>query len=112
MIIPSLLLFVGLGGVSAFQCSSRISAMQPVAKIVKAPRFSVVTQMSASSTPSNDFFKSLTGFFAKKEDKVPQKPKIPDAVVDADFSLSYLFVAIGLVIALTNPGMCTFYIHV
>jgi len=63
-----------------------------------------VTEMSTSSS-KNDFFQSLSDFFSpKKIDMAPEKPKIPDVVVDSDFTLSYVFAAIGIVIALTNPG--------
>jgi hypothetical protein len=78
-------------------------------------RHSSITS-SISAATSNDFFQNLAGFFSKKEDKVSvQKPKIPDVVVDSDFSLSYLFAAIGLVIAVIIPstfGGLASFVHI
>lgn len=102
VLIPYL---IGLGVVSAFQSGLSRPSVQPFGKFRNEPRRSTLEPLSASSTtPGNDLFQTLTGFFSKKVEKVPEKPKIPDVIVDSDFSLSYLFLAIGLVIALTNPA--------
>mmetsp|Transcript_11565 Transcript_11565/g.21613 ORF Transcript_11565/g.21613 Transcript_11565/m.21613 type:complete len:256 (+) Transcript_11565:125-892(+) len=56
-------------------------------------------------TESSSPFDFLSGIFPKKE-KVPnepQKPRLPDVVIDSDYTLSYVFAAIGIFIILTSP---------
>ena len=61
--------------------------------------------MAAES--SNPFSNFLGGLFPKSEVSVePEKPKIPDFVVDSDYTLSYVFGALGLFIIATSPGTC------
>lgn len=49
-----------------------------------------------------DFFSNL---FPKQQKEVEEvKPKIPDVVVDSDYTLSYVFAAIGIFIILTSPS--------
>ena len=49
----------------------------------------------------------ISGFFSlnpMKSDKADTKPKLPDVVIDSDFTLSYAFAAIGIWILLTSPS--------
>ena len=60
---------------------------------------------SSSGNPFSDFFSGL--FPTAIQEKVePEKPKIPDCVVDSDYTLTYVFGAIGVFILATSPGTC------
>lgn len=87
-----------------------------------SPRHSITSQTSSlkrhmtSSSPSTEEgekssspFDFLSGLFqpSKGSEAEVVKPKIPDVVIDSDFTLSYVFGGIGLIIFLTGgfvPG--------
>lgn len=56
-------------------------------------------------TESSSPFDFLSGLFPKKEKipNEPKKPKLPDVVIDSDYTLAYVFAAIGVFIILTSP---------
>ena len=56
-------------------------------------------RMAAGTSSPFDF---LSGIFPTK-DKAPSKPKIPDVIIDSDYTLSFVFGAIGIFIILTSP---------
>jgi len=62
----------------------------------------ILLRMAADSGSPFDFF---SGLFPKqnKAPVVPEKPRIPDIIVDSDYTLSYVFGAIGIFIILTSP---------
>jgi len=64
------------------------------ARVTLAPQ-----QMSSSPF---DFLGSL--FPQQSKESVAEKPKIPDVVISSDFTLSYVFGAIGIFIILTSPA--------
>jgi hypothetical protein len=58
------------------------------------------------ATESSSPFDFLSGLFPNKQEKIPEspkKPKLPDVVIDSDYTLSYVFAAIGIFIILTSP---------
>ena len=64
------------------------------------PLFMAAEESSSNGSPL-DF---LSGFFKQDKGSVqPKKPKIPDVVIDSDFTLSYVFGALGIFIILTSP---------
>ncbi len=62
----------------------------------------MVAEAGESKSPL-DFF---AGLFSKEDPKPaePEKPKIPDVVVDSDFTLSYVFGFLGIFIIATSPA--------
>lgn len=56
-------------------------------------------------TESSSPFDFLSGLFPKKENvaEEPKKTKLPDVVIDSDYTLAYIFAAIGVFIILTSP---------
>ena len=65
------------------------------------PLFMAAKESSSNAGSPLDF---LSGFFKQDKGSVqPKKPKIPDVVIDSDFTLSYVFGALGIFIILTSP---------
>jgi hypothetical protein len=78
-------------------------APSPVKHVTKsqAPSSSSTLRMAASNNP----FDFLSGLLPKQNNDVKDaKPKIPDVVIDSDFTLSYVFGALGIFILLTSPA--------
>ena len=62
---------------------------------------------------SNPFANFLGGLLPKPEKLAePEKPKIPDVVVDSDYTLSYVFGALGLFIIATSPGKLFWFAYI
>jgi hypothetical protein len=59
--------------------------------------------MTSDKNPM-DFFSGLFSQNRMKSDTTTARPKIPDVVIDSDFTLSYAFAAIGIFILLTSPS--------
>ena len=58
----------------------------------------------AAESSSNNPLDFLSGLLPKQNSEpVVEKPKIPDVVVDSDFTLSFVFGALGIFIILTSP---------
>mmetsp|Transcript_8239 Transcript_8239/g.12159 ORF Transcript_8239/g.12159 Transcript_8239/m.12159 type:complete len:251 (-) Transcript_8239:253-1005(-) len=86
-------------------CASQSSAFAPSSTAKHAiassqQRFTSTLSMASNGSPL-DFF---SGLFPKQQGSAEAKPKIPNVVVDSDFTLSYVFAAIGIFIILTSPS--------
>jgi len=88
----------------AFAPSSNVAKLSPTQNnLPKATGARVTLAPQQMSSSPFDFLGSLFPQ-QSKEPAEPEKPKIPDVVVSSDFTLSYVFGAIGLFIILTSPS--------
>ena len=87
--------------------SSKVENNPQNGKVVAFPPLNMSSETEAKSNNNNPINNFLGNLF-KRENEVevvePEKPKIPDFVVSSDYTLSYLFAAIGLFVIFTSPG--------
>lgn len=96
-------LLLCISGSSAFTVAPNQHVMTNSRGVATTATSLKMASSTESSNPLGDFFNNIFS----KPDKVqtePEKPKIPDAVISSDYSLSYLFAAIGIFIILTSPN--------
>lgn len=92
-----------LSTASAFTVGSNnaLSIRNTVGRNISTSATAMHMVASSNKNPVQSFF---DGIFPKKDVAVePEKPKIPNVVVDSDYTLTYLFAAIGIFVILTSP---------
>ena len=100
--------------VSAFAPNAALQNPIPISKVVTTTRPSfhhdVSMKMSTETPyPTNIFTDFLGGLFNNDVvEKEEEKPKIPDAVISSDYTLTAVFGAIGAFVIATSLSKCIY----